>query len=116
MTENISPNQPLPEHVMIVDDDGMPSAVMNADIIQNAATRLMYEMACNSGDEAALSAVSKKYLDEVGVDTFGYVTAAALKLMTAYILEPTLETCDLAGIKLRDGLARAGADAIRDLS
>ncbi|WP_182262256.1 hypothetical protein [Rhodococcus sp. UFZ-B548] len=116
MTESINPNQPLPENVMIVDDNGLPSAVVNIDIVQNAATRLMYDMAINSGDEAALSRVSKKYLDEVGVDLFGYVTAAALKLMTAHILEPLLATCDLAGIKLREGLSKAASDAIRDLT
>lgn len=116
MTENIDPNQPLPENVMIVDDDGMPSAVVNIDIVQNAATRLMYDMAVNSGDEEALKGVSAQYLDEVGVDLFGYVCAAALKLMTAHILEPLLETCDVAGIKLRDGLTRAAADAKRDLT
>ncbi|MFC9761372.1 hypothetical protein [Rhodococcus jostii] len=86
----------LPENVTIVDDNGIPDAIIQVDTIQNAATRLMYAMAANSGDEEALKQVSAKYLDEVGVDLFGYVTAAALKLMTIYVLEPTLQVIDAA--------------------
>ncbi|MGW6659368.1 hypothetical protein [Rhodococcus sp. NPDC055024] len=116
MTESINPNRPLPERVMIVDDDGMPSAVIDMDMVTNAAVRLMYDMAANSGDEGALSKVSAQYLDEVGTELFGYTCAAALKMMTANILEPTLETCDRAGIHLRQGLSDAARNAKDTLS
>lgn len=107
MTESINPNQPLPENVMIVGDDGLPDAVVHLDTVIDAATRLMYDMAVHSGDEAALAEVSARYLDEVGVELFGYVNTVALKLMTTYILEPLLTACDTAGLALRAGIAAA---------
>ncbi|MHD0282090.1 hypothetical protein [Rhodococcus aetherivorans] len=102
-----------PEHITIVDSNGVPSSVVNVDIIQNAATRLMYDMAAHSGDEPALEAISARYLAEVGVDVFGYVTAAALKLMTSYVLEPVLQVVDeaLPTIPLRTQLADAAHNA-----
>lgn len=87
---------PTPERIMIVDDNGMPEAIVNMDTVQASATRLMYAMAANSHDEKALAKVSEKFLTEVGVDLFGMVCAAALKLMTTCVLEPTLEYLDRA--------------------
>ncbi|NKS00922.1 hypothetical protein GTA09_15330 [Rhodococcus hoagii] len=112
MTNHEIPN-PMPQHAMILDDNGLPSAVVDFDVITSAATRLMYDMAANSGDETALEQISARYIDEVGVDTFGYVTAAALKLMTTCVLEPTLQVVDeaLPTIPLRAKLADAAHNA-----
>ncbi|BCF81649.1 hypothetical protein RQCS_11940 [Rhodococcus qingshengii] len=104
---------PLPEHLTILDDNGIPDAIVNVDVIQMTATRLMYDMAANSGDTAALDQISVRYLDEVGVDLFGYVASAALRLMTTCVLEPTLAIVDeaLPTIALRTKLEDSARNA-----
>ncbi|MDV6275402.1 hypothetical protein R3Q06_18055 [Rhodococcus erythropolis] len=92
--DNVLPDGPLPSQAVIVDDDGVPSAILDVDLIQSAAIRLMYDMAANSGSQGELERISARYMDEIGVDLFGYVTAAALKFMTSNVLEPTLAVLD----------------------
>ncbi|MCZ9635285.1 hypothetical protein [Rhodococcus sp. BH5] len=92
--DKVLPDGPLPSQAVIVDDNGVPSAILDVDLIQSAAIRLMYDMAANSGSQSELERISAQYLDEVGVDLFGYVTTAALKFMTSNVLEPTLEVLD----------------------
>lgn len=92
--DKVLPDGPLPSQVAIVDDNGVPSAILDVDLIQSAALRLMYDMAANSGSQGELERVSARYMDEVGVELFGYVTAAALKFMTSNVLEPTLAVLD----------------------
>ncbi|MFC9769331.1 hypothetical protein [Rhodococcus jostii] len=88
------PHGPLPSTVVVVGDDGVPDCVLDVDLIQQTAITLMYDMAANSGDQEELEKISARYLDQVGVEVFGYVTAAALKFMTSNVLEPTLEVLD----------------------
>lgn len=94
MTDQI-PN-PLPSHAMILDDDGMPSAVMNIDKMQSDSIILAYEMAASCNDKIALDALSAHWLEKVGVDGFGYVAAGALRLLAQYVLDPTLDTLEAA--------------------
>ncbi|WML64759.1 hypothetical protein [Rhodococcus sp. AH-ZY2] len=100
MTNNDIPN-PLPSHAMIVDDDGQPRSVVDIDRMQSDSIELAYEMAMHCGDEDALDAISSKWLDRVGVEGFGYVTAGALRMMTHFILDPTLQTVDQLAPQLR---------------
>ncbi|YCN53425.1 hypothetical protein AB9M10_15630 [Rhodococcus erythropolis] len=67
----------------------------------------------HSGNGPALDQISARYLEEVGVELFGYVTAAALRLMTTCVLEPTLQVVDegLPTIHLRAKLADAAHNA-----
>lgn len=92
--DKVLPDGPLPNQAVIVDDNGVPSAILDVELIQSAAIRLMYDMAANSGSQGELERISARYMDEVGVDLFGYVTAAALKFMTSNVLEPTLAVLD----------------------
>lgn len=93
MTENIIPT-PLPDNVMIVDDNGAPLAMLDLDQMQGHSIALAYDMAQHCGDPDALDEVSAKWIDKVGVDAFGYVAAGALRLMAHNILEPTLQAVD----------------------
>ncbi|MEZ5151677.1 hypothetical protein [Rhodococcus zopfii] len=103
---------PLPEHAMLVDDDGHPLGMMNIDRVQSDSIEMAYEMAMHCGDEDALDALSAKWLDRVGVDAFGYVAAGALRMMTHNILDPVLMTVDRLApqLKFRDKLADAFED------
>ena len=92
--DKVLPDGPLPSQAVIVDDNGVPSAILDVDLIQSAAIRLMYDMAANSSSQGELERISARYIEEVGVDLFGYVTAAALKFMTSNVLEPTLAVLD----------------------
>lgn len=115
MAENINPTGPVPKSAMIIGDDGIPTAIMDLDVVTQSAIQLTYDMASNSSDQEALAEISTRCLDEVGVDLFGYVTAAALKMMTSYVLEPTLEVCDGVGVDLRQSLSDAAANARKTL-
>ncbi len=108
MNDNSIPN-PLPSHAMIVDDNGQPLSVMDIDRMQSDSIELAYEMAMHCGDQDALDAIAAKWLTRVGVDGFGYVAAGALRMMTHFILDPTLQTVDQLApqLRFRDKLADA---------
>ncbi|WP_138843650.1 hypothetical protein [Rhodococcus pyridinivorans] len=105
-----NPTQP---RVTVVDDSGILTAVMDVDIIQAAATRLMYDFAARSGDSGALESLSVQYISELGADAFGYVAAAALKLLATCVLEPILQVVDEVAptIPMRAQLADAARNA-----
>ncbi len=90
---NTTPN-PLPEHVMIVDDDGTPRAMIDLDKIQADSIALAFDMARVCGDPDALDAVSGKWLDTVDPETFGYLCTGALRVLAHNILDPTLQVLD----------------------
>lgn len=79
---------------LIVDDNGMPIGSANIDQIQAQATRLAFEMAEHCGDPDELTQVTIRHMQEVGATGFGYVTAAALRIMTEHILDPLLDLTD----------------------
>lgn len=107
-----TPN-PMPEHAMLVDDDGQPLGMMDINRMQSDSIEMAYEMAMHCGDADALDALSGKWLDRVGVDAFGYVAAGALRMMTHNILDPVLLTIDQLAptLKFRDKLADAFENA-----
>lgn len=92
---------PRPAHAMLIDDNGEPIGVMDLDRMQSDAIELAYEMAMYCDDETTLDTISEKWLNRVGVDAFGYVAAGALRMMTHYILDPTLQTVDKLAPQLR---------------
>ena len=99
----------IPKHALLLDDDGSPLGIIDTGKMQSDAIEMAYEMAVHCGDEDALDAVSSKWLDRVGPEGFGYVAAAALRMMTHYILDPTLQAVDLLApeMKFRDRLDEA---------
>lgn len=109
----------LPDNLLVVDDDGMPKAFVSVDTIQNQATRFAFDLAEVCHDPAALDAVNARHLAEAGVDAFGYVAAAALRIVVHHVLEPTLQVTDALHDhgrgplhhNLRAGLADAAANA-----
>lgn len=100
-----------PELVTVVDDNGIPDAMIDIDVIQAAATRLMYDMAAKSCDIEGMRAVNERYLTEVGPDLYGYVAGHALMLMAQCVVEPLLVMCDRAGTPRRSDLVDAAANA-----
>lgn len=113
MTE-FDPHNP-PAEFFISDEQGMPIGHVNVDRLQSDAVLLMYELAETAGDDEATDRVSERWVARTDPQYFGYLSSAALSLLTRCILGPTLDACDAAGLRLRDGLKAASAAAHRDL-
>lgn len=79
---------------IVTDDNGLPIGAVDLDELQALALRFGYDLADNSGDESALERISAEYLKEAGTEGFGYLTAAALRMVVANILEPVLQVLD----------------------
>lgn len=105
----------IPSEAFIVDDNGIPISHVDIDRLQSDATLLMYEMAATAGNDDATDAVAIRWTTRCDPDYFGYLTAAALSLMTRNILAPILDVTDELGVNLRAGLRNASNDAHRDL-
>ena len=65
---------------------------------------LAYRMAAYCDDPAELDRVATDAATALGPDGFGYVAAAALRILAEHILEPTLQVTDALGVDLWPGL------------
>lgn len=101
---------PMPEELMIVDSQGIPVSVVDVAKLQLEATRLMYQMAETAGDDDATDAVAAKWVKAHDPAYFGYLTSAALSLMTRHVLAPVLDVAAEMGVDLRAGLKQAAAE------
>lgn len=79
---------------IVTDGDGTPSAVVNNDEIQTQATLLAYDVGEHAGDPEAVATVMSSHLAAVGPGGFGYVAAAALRILAEHVLNPVLEVTD----------------------
>ncbi len=89
---------------IVTDDDGLPIAVMDPEIIGDHGTRLAFRLAATT-DPDDRKAIAAEVLAEVGPDAFGYVAANALQVIAGEILHPVLDCADAAGVHLRPGIA-----------
>lgn len=94
---------------MIVGDDGEPLGMVDMDEIQTEGTRLAFAMAAVSNDPDALDRVQAAFLDRVGVASFHYVVASALRVMTEHILSPSFDVAMAYGTDLREGMRKIAA-------
>ncbi|MDZ7917591.1 MAG: hypothetical protein U5O16_38195 [Rhodococcus sp. (in: high G+C Gram-positive bacteria)] len=101
---------PPSRHEVIVGDDGMPNGVLDLDVLHDAAHRLMFAMATNSGDPDALQRIADDFRRGLGSDTFRFVTAQALFNMTTLIVERLFTYCDKVGGSARGIIADAALD------
>lgn len=108
------PHNP-PAEFFISDEQGVPIGHIDVDKLQSDATLLMYDMAASAGDDAATDRVAEKWVGRTDPQYFGYLSSAALSLLTRCILGPTLDACEAAGIRLRAGLIDARDNAHRTL-
>ncbi|WP_280314443.1 hypothetical protein [Nocardia wallacei] len=107
----------LPDHMMIVGDDGQPLGVVDVARLQCDATVLMYRLAAAAGDDAAVDRVAETWLSSVEPDYAGYVSATALSLMTRCVVAPLLEVVDraLPDVDFRAKLAESRDNAVETL-
>lgn len=91
---------------LITDESGMPTAMVQPNLISDAGTRLAFRLAAAAGDRAAVNEVMVKTLARSGPDQFGYLCCNALNALTNDVLGPTLDVAEAAGVQLREGLAR----------
>lgn len=101
----------LPDDIIVTDEDGNAKAFVNVDRLQSDATRLMYAMAVTAGDDDATDKVGADWATQHDPDYFGYLSAAALSLLTRNILAPVLDVAEARGVDLRAGLREAAAAA-----
>jgi hypothetical protein len=104
-------------HAMIIGDDGTPTGIVDIARIQCDATVLMYRFAAAAGDNAAVDAVAIEFMHDRDADEIGYVTAAAMSLITRHVLAPVLDVLDEVAPTLgfRAKLAESRDNAIREL-
>lgn len=99
----------LPDQVMIVDGDGIPSGVVDIPELQAAATVLMLKFAVAAEDREALVRLAHDWPKTVDSVTAGFTAAAALSAMTENVVAPLLQVVDTLdaklGVALRDKLA-----------
>lgn len=110
-------------HYFLIDEnDGSPLGIVDADQIQSDAVVLAYAMATFSDDPEELDRIAAETLTRVGSEGYGFVAAAALRMMTQHILEPVLAVTDrlrdtgALHHDLRDGLFRAYENATATLT
>ena len=94
----------MTERYIITDDNGMPIGSADIGQVQAEATVLAYRMAAYCDDPTELDRVATDAVATLGPDGFGYVAAAALRILAEHILEPTLQVTDALGVDLRPGL------------
>lgn len=102
---------------LIVGDDGLPSGVLDLSRFEGDATLLAFRLAVASDDASAVSDVLSDALESQGVETFGHLAAAALRVLTENVVAPLLEVTDALGdagylkADVRAGLEDALANA-----
>ncbi|WP_328358602.1 hypothetical protein OG976_04790 [Mycobacterium sp. NBC_00419] len=101
--------------VQVVGDGGQLMGEINLDDLESNATLLMYAFAQSAGDDNRTDAVAAQWLDLIGPDSFGYVAASALSMMTRHVLAPVLDVAERQGIDLRAGLRDAYENALATL-
>lgn len=106
----------IPGRFMVVGDAGEPLGFVDRDRIDRAATIFMLALAANSDDSEALPAIATETLQREGPEGFGYVAAAAVKLMAENVVEPLLQVTDqTCSHDMRGGLRDAYENAVRTL-
>lgn len=105
----------MTHHIIITDQNGSPEGAVILEEIQAQAVRLAFDMAANCADPKALDEIASRHIEETGVEGFGYVAAAALMILARDLMQPILECTDAAGMPLRNGIAKAAAQANADL-
>lgn len=102
---------------LLTDDGGRPLGMVDPEQILAEATLLAYQLASFSDDPEELDRIAAETLTRVGSESYGYLAAAALRMLTQHILEPVLEVTDRlreVGVlhhDLRDGLFQAYENA-----
>lgn len=101
---------------IIVDDFGLPTAVADMGQIERDATLLAYRMAARCENPLAMNELACSEVVRIGEDGFGYVAAAALRILAEHILAPTLEVSRQLGVDLTPGLYAALQNAEHTLA
>ncbi|MBY6708480.1 hypothetical protein HQ308_16895 [Rhodococcus sp. BP-241] len=102
---------------MLVGENGVPTGFVDLDQITIDATVLMYQQAAVAGDDDAVDGVVHEFMAGRSADEIGYITAAALSLMTRHIVAPLLDVADQAApqFNFRAKLVEAWDNAIEAL-
>lgn len=79
---------------LLVDGDGMPNAVVNMDEIHAAGTRLAFDLAEVADDPPEFERIAEEALERHGDQAFGWIVAAALKVVVLKVLNPVLDVTD----------------------
>lgn len=100
----------VPDHVLIVGDDGEPMGMVDMARLEQDSGRLCFEYAAAANDPAELDRIAERWASQENEPHYlGYVAAAALSLMVSAVLDPLLVVLDeaLPEHRFREKLAEA---------
>lgn len=89
---------------LVVDDNGLPIGIFDADMITDEGTRFAFALAAACDEPDAVQRIQAETLARVGTASFGYVAASALSVMVEHILSPSFDVAQAHGTDLRAGM------------
>jgi hypothetical protein len=89
---------------MIVDGNGEPLGMLDLDAIHEEGTKFAFALAAVCNDPDALDRLQYETLRRVGVASFHYIVANALRVMAQHILSPSFDVARAHGTDLRAGM------------
>lgn len=99
----------MTDQYLILDDDGVPTGIINMDQVHTEGTRFAFALAAVCDDPTAMGAVQDDTLARLGVDMFSYVAACAVRVMAEHILSPAFDVAKVYDTDLRAGMAAIAA-------
>jgi|GEM_PF-2555106 len=94
--------QEPPDQVLLVNDAGEPVGMVDMAQLEADSARLCFEYAAAAGDPDELDRIVERWAREVADPSYlGYVSSAALALMTTSVLDPLLVVLDEAAPQFR---------------
>jgi hypothetical protein len=94
----------MSETYLIVGDNGEPIGMADMDKITDEGTKLAFAFAAHSNDPGMLDQIQAETPTRASVESFGYVLASALRVMTEDILSPSFDVAHAYGTDLRAGM------------
>lgn len=99
------------ENVILTDQDGIPTSVLDVERLRADARRLAYSLTAHCDDEQAITNLMNAALAEWGQPAMGMLCAGALRVMATDVVSGLLDITDALGAEVRAKLAAlAGED------
>lgn len=102
----------LPDQILVTDDDGTMSAIIDTAQLQTDALRMMFQLCATAGDDPATNEVWSTWVRSRSADEFGYLCAAVVPMMLSNVLAPVRDVAkEITGCDFRDKLRELATEA-----